>query len=88
MDVVRTAPPQHLKEPPAKRARVGPAKVGNSARIVTKRGRAGCLSDLPTVPLDVLFEVRSLRYFMIEDTSGGLTLLRSSVIFILRICFR
>ena len=86
VDVVSAASPQHLKERPAKRARVAPTKAGNSVRVgLSKRGR-GCLSALPTLPLDVLFEVCSLRCLVIEATSEG-HILRFSVIFIPRSCF-
>jgi hypothetical protein len=74
VNTVSSASPQHLKERPAKRARAGPAKAGNSARVAfPKRGR-GCLSELPAVPLDILFEVGGLRCPVIEAASEPRTL--------------
>jgi hypothetical protein len=84
LNTANAVSPQHLKKPPAKRARVGPAKPRKVG--LPKRGR-GYLSELPTMPLDILFEVRSLRCLVIEATSEGPTL-RFLVIFIPRTCFR
>ena len=87
LNIVDVASRQRLKEPPAKRAKVGPATVAKTRRAGLPRRGRGCLSQLPTVPLDILFEVRSLRCLVMEATSEGPTL-RSLVIFIPRTCFR
>jgi hypothetical protein len=68
---VTPASPEHVKERPAKRAKVDPAIAGNIARSAPpKRGRASCLSELPMMPLDILFEVCSFR-LVIQVTSDG-----------------
>ncbi|KAN0109267.1 hypothetical protein V8E52_009451 [Russula decolorans] len=57
---VTPASPEHVKERPAKRSKVDPTMAGNVARSgLPKRGRASCLSELPTMPLDILFEIFS-----------------------------
>ena len=87
LSIVDVASRQRLKEPPAKRAKVGPATVAKTRKAgLPKRGR-GCLSQLPTMPLDILFEVCSLRCLVIEATSEG-PMLRFLVIFIRPTCFR
>lgn len=73
VNVVSTSSSQDLIERPAKRARVGLGKADStgSTRVGhPKRGR-GCLSELPTMILDVLFEVCSLRSLIIENTSDA-----------------
>jgi len=71
MNIVMPASPKHVKERPAKRAKVDLATAGNIARPAPpKRGRASCLSELPTMPLDILFEVRSF-HVVIQVTSKG-----------------
>ena len=47
--------------------------AGNSTKPgLPKRGRASCLSELPIMPLDILFEVCSFRLVM-QSTSEGHT---------------
>lgn len=88
MNMVTPAPPDYVKERPAKRVKEGPAKAGNIVKsLLPKRGRASCLSELPMMPLDILFEVCSIHPVR-QVTSEGHMLLRYSVIFILRICSR
>ncbi|KAH9986004.1 hypothetical protein BJV74DRAFT_952025 [Russula compacta] len=55
-DHVNTAPSLHLKEHPAKRAKADQARVGNNVGLPAKRFR-GRLSELPTMPLDILYEI-------------------------------
>jgi hypothetical protein len=58
--LVLTVPPLSIEGPPPKRARVNLAKnKGNSKGVLFKRSR-GCLSELPTMPLDILYEVGSI----------------------------
>ena len=45
------------KGPPAKRPRMNPGNAGNSAKTGLSRRVRGRLSELPTMPLDILFEV-------------------------------
>ncbi|KAI0275539.1 hypothetical protein BGY98DRAFT_1188376 [Russula aff. rugulosa BPL654] len=59
-EYVTPAAPKHVKERPAKRVKVGQAVTRNIARSgPPKRGRASCLSELPMMPLDILFEIFS-----------------------------
>ena len=60
--LVNTAPSLHLKEHPAKRAKTDLARVGNNVGLPVKRFR-GRLSELPTMPLDILYEVCYMYYF-------------------------
>jgi len=55
---VSPSPPQ---EPPAKRARTVPAKASNRTRASPPRKVRGRLSELPTMPMDILFEVCDMR---------------------------
>jgi len=72
VSVVTPAAPEHVKERPAKRAKVASAMARkNITRSgLPKRGRASCLSELPMMPLDIMFEVCSL-HLVIQDTSEG-----------------
>jgi hypothetical protein len=71
VNIVTPASPERVKERPAKRAKVDAAVAGNIVRSgPPKRGRASCLSELPTMPLDILFEVCSFR-LVIQVTSEG-----------------
>lgn len=52
------------KEQPAKRPRMNPDNAGNSAKTGLSRRVRGRLSELPTMPLDILFEVCDIRCLM------------------------
>ena len=55
---VLTAP--SMGERPSKRSRVNEAKNEGKAMNVPFKMRLGCLSELPTKPLDILYEVRGI----------------------------
>ena len=49
------------KRQPAKRARMHPARAVNYTRVTPPRKVRGRLSELPTMPMDILFEVGDMR---------------------------
>jgi hypothetical protein len=53
--LVITAP--SIEERPSKRTKVNSGKNGGNAKSVQSKRLRGCLSEFPTMPLDVVFEV-------------------------------
>lgn len=59
---------RRLKGKPAKRPRMNADNAGISAKAGLSRRVRGRLSELPTVPLDILFEVCDMRCRMVSTS--------------------
>lgn len=62
-------PPSPPQGQPAKRARTDSAKASNHSRASPPRKVRGRLSELPTMPMDILFEVCNMRLVVLFATS-------------------
>lgn len=54
---------QSIEQPPSKRTKVNRAKNGGNAKGILFKRFHGCLSELPTMPLDILYEVGGILCF-------------------------
>jgi len=70
---VSPSPPERR---PAKRARTIPAKASNHTRLSPPRKVRGRLSELPTMPMDILFEVCNIRLVIFVTSEKKLAIVQ------------